>query len=175
MKGTVIWFTGLSAAGKTTIAKAVSAVLKEKSEKHEILDGDILRKHITSDLGFSHEDREKNLARATFIAKLLARNNVIVLSAFITPYNSVRRKIRSELEGDSNFVEVYVKASLETCKKRCYKGLYAKAEKGIIKNFTGISDPFEEPENADLVLDTENKTIEECSEEVLKFIENLKN
>ena len=173
-KGVVVWFTGLSCAGKTTIADAVSDTLRKKEIRCERLDGDILREHITKDLGFSKKDREKNLERATFIAKILARNGVVVLSSFITPYEFIRRKIRTELEKEATFIEVYVKASLETCKKRDYKGLYEKAEKGIIKNFTGISDPFEEPENADLILDTENKTVEECSEEVLRFIEKLK-
>ena len=172
-KGIVVWFTGLPVAGKTTIADAVSDVLRKKEIRCERLDGDILRKHITKDLGFSKKDREKNLERATFIAKILARNGVVVLSSFITPYESVRQKIRKELEKEATFIEVYVKASLETCKKRDYKGLYEKAEKGLIKNFTGISDPFEKPETPDLILDTENKTVEECKEEVLKYIESL--
>tara|TARA_Y100000294_G_scaffold63993_1_gene60693 strand:+ start:3593 stop:4513 length:921 start_codon:yes stop_codon:yes gene_type:complete len=169
-KGIVVWFTGLPCSGKSTIANAVFDILKKKDMMVERLDGDILRSTITKDLGFSKEDRMENLRRATFLAKLLARNGVIVLSSFITPYESIRKNVRNELEKDSAFIEVYVKASLETCKKRDEKGMYVKAEKGEIKNFTGINDPFEEPKNADIVLDTEEKTVNECVKEVINFL-----
>ncbi|MCF7861785.1 adenylyl-sulfate kinase [Candidatus Woesearchaeota archaeon] len=172
-KGVVLWFTGLPFSGKTTIANAVADRLKEKGFKTERLQSKVLRTVLGKDLGFSKEDREKNLDRATFMAKMLARNGVIVLSSFITPYESIRSKIRSELEKDSTFIEVFLDASVETCKKRDDKGLYEKAQKGEIKDFTGVSDPFEEPKNAEITLDTEKNGVEENVEKVLKYLEGV--
>jgi len=172
-KGVVVWLTGLSASGKTTTANAVSDELLKRGIRTERLDGDVLREHLTKDLGFSKKDREENLMRAAFVAKLLARNGVIVIASFITPYNKVRDRIRKELEGETHFVEVFVKATVETCAKRDVKGLYAKAMKGEIKNFTGVNDPFDEPKNPELVLDTEKKSVEECAEQVVEIVDSL--
>lgn len=172
-KGVVVWFTGLSGAGKTTIANASTDILRNKGVKTERLDGDVLRKSVTKDLGFTKEDRKKNLERASFIAGVLARNGVVVLSSFITPYKSVRNSLREELGKNSTFIEVYVKASLETCKERDPKGLYKKVEKGEIENFTGIDDPYEEPENPDLVIDTEKLTINQSASKLAEFIESV--
>lgn len=171
--GIIVWFTGLPKAGKTTIADKVCDELEKRGIKSERLDGEILRKTVSKDLGFSKKDRVKNLERATFIAKLLSRHGAVVLCSFITPYEPERRKIRKELEENACFVEVYVKAPLETCKKRDNTGMYKKAGKGEIKYFTGISDPFQEPKRPDLVLDTENKTAEKCVDEVVKYVEKL--
>src|SRR3989338_4431692 len=144
-RGIVVWMTGLPCSGKTTISNLAADVLRQKGLRIERIDGDILRDNITKGLGFTKEDRAENLRRAAFLAKLLSRNGVIVLSSFITPYESIRSQLKKELEKESTFVEVYVKASLDECKKRDVKGMYAKALKGEIKNFTGIDDPFEEP------------------------------
>lgn len=170
MKGVTVWFTGLPCSGKSTIADAVAEVLRKRGYKVERLDGDILRKHISKDLGFSKEDRFENLRRAGFIAKLLTRNGIIVLASFVSPYREIRNELRKEI---GEFMEVYVKASPETCAKRDVKGMWAKAMRGEIKNFTGWDDPYEEPENPELVLDTEKLTLEECVEKVLEKLREL--
>lgn len=172
-KGIVAWLTGLPCSGKSTISNFVADILRQKEYKVERLDGDILRENITKDLGFSKEDRAENLRRATFLAKILSRNGVIVLASFITPYESIRKDIRKELEKEARFIEVHVKASVETCKKRDVKGMYAKALKGEIKNFTGVNDPFEEPKHADIVLDTEKHTAEQCGKQLMDYIESI--
>lgn len=168
-KGLTVWFTGLSAAGKTTIAKAVEIKLKERGIKVERLDGDTVRQSLTKDLGFSKEDRDKNIARVSFVAKLLTRNNVIVLCSFISPYQAERDNARETI---GSFIEVYVKASVEECTKRDPKGLYQKALAGEIENFTGVSDPYEEPENADLVCNTLVESEDESVDKVIKFLED---
>lgn len=167
MKGVTVWFTGLPCSGKTTIADRVAEILKEKGYKVERLDGDIVRKHLTRDLGFSKEDREENLRRVGFVAKLLTRNGVIVLASFVSPYKHIRKYLRNEI---GEFVEVYVKATPEECAKRDVKGMWAKARAGEIKNFTGHDDPYEEPESPELVLDTEKETIEESTQKVINFL-----
>ena len=167
MKGITLWFTGLPCSGKTTIANKVFEILKSKGLKVERLDGDILRTHISKGLGFSKEDRFENLRRAGFIAKLLTRNNVIVLASFVSPYREIRNELRKEIE---NFAEIYVKASKETCIKRDVKGMWKKAMNGEIKNFTGWDAPYEEPENPELVLDTEKETVEESVNKVMEFL-----
>jgi len=171
--GIVVWFTGLPKSGKKTIANLAGDELERKGIISERLDGGILRKTISKDLGFSKENRSINIERAAFIAKLLSRNGTVVLCSFITPYESERRKLRKELEEKASFVEVYVKSSLEICKLRDKGKLYEKAEKGEIKHFTGVSDPFQEPQNPDLITDTENKTAEECAKEIVNYIETL--
>ena len=144
-KGFTLWFTGLPCSGKTTLADALAEDLKAKGMKVERLDGDIVRKGLTRDLGFSAEDRAMNIERVTFVSKLLTRNGVAVLCTFVSPYNSIRRKSREEI---GEYILVYVKASVDSCAERDVKGMWAKAKAGEIKNFTGYDDPFEEPDNA---------------------------
>lgn len=169
-KGFTAWFTGLPCCGKTTIAKKVAEILKEKGYNVEHLDGDIVRKDLTSDLGFSKEDREENLRRVTFIAKILTRNNVIVLASFVSPYRKRREKSRKEI---GNFVEIYVKCSVEECIHRDVKGMYKKALAGEIKEFTGVQDPYEEPENPELVLESDKESVDESVKKVMKKLEEL--
>ncbi len=168
MEGVTVWFTGLPCSGKSTIADRVAEILKEKGYKVERLDGDILRRHISKDLGFSKEDRFENLRRAGFIAKLLTRNGVIVLASFVSPYKEIREELRKEI---GNFIEVYVRASRETCIKRDVKGMWKKAMNGEIKNFTGWDDPYEEPENPDLIIDTDRESVEMSVEKVMRLLE----
>lgn len=156
--GFVLWFTGLSGAGKTTLAKALMPKLQEIGMRVERLDGDTVRQSLTKDLGFSKEDRDMNIERVTFVAKLLSRNNVAVLASFISPYAETRDYVKNET---SNFVEVFVSAPLDVCEDRDVKGMYAKARSGEIKNFTGISDPYEEPVNPDIEVPTHEQTIDE--------------
>jgi adenylylsulfate kinase len=166
--GFVLWFTGLSGAGKTTISLALIPKLQERGVKIERLDGDVVREGLTRDLGFSKEDRDKNIERVTFVAKLLSRNNVGVISAFISPYAATRDMIRNDV---TNFIEVYVSAPLEACEARDVKGMYAKARTGEIKNFTGISDPYEPPTNPELIIPTHEQTLDESVEMVLAYLE----
>lgn len=170
MKGVTVWFTGLPCSGKTTIADKVAEALKAKGHKVERLDGDTVRKGLTSDLGFSREDRDENIKRVTFVANLLTRNGVKVLATFVSPYRERRKKTRMEI-GD--FIEVYVRCSLDECMKRDVKGMYKKALAGEIKDFTGVDDPYEEPENPELVLDTDILSIEECVNKVLMTMDKL--
>ena len=167
-QGFTLWLTGLSGAGKTTIAKLVEAELKRRGVKVERLDGDIVRQSLTRDLGFSKEDRDKNIERVTFVAKLLSRNGIGVIASFISPYQKTRDMVRRET---TNFIEVFVHASLEACAERDVKGLSAKAFAGEIENFTGVSDPYEEPVNPELVLYTERETPEESAERVIAYLE----
>lgn len=167
-KGFTLWFTGLSGSGKTTMAIPIAEKLRERGLKIERLDGDIVRQHLTRDLGFSKEDRDMNIERVTFVAKLLTRNGVGVLCSFISPYRTRRAKSREEI---GEFIEVFVKASVEECARRDVKGMYAKAFAGEIPNFTGVSDPYEEPENPEIVCDTENETLEESTARVIAYLE----
>jgi adenylylsulfate kinase len=167
--GFTIWFTGLSGAGKTTISDLVAPALRERGLKVEVLDGDIVRTNLSKGLGFSKEDRDTNIRRIAFVADLLSRNGVGVITAAISPYAEIRDEAH-EMMGD-RFLEIYVKASVETCAERDVKGLYEKAFKGEIKEFTGVSDPYEPPENPALVLDTENETPEESAQKVVALVE----
>jgi adenylyl-sulfate kinase len=167
-KGFTLWFTGLSGSGKTTMAIPIAEKLRERGLKIERLDGDIVRQHLTRDLGFSKEDRDMNIERVTFVAKLLTRNGVGVLCSFISPYRARRAKSREEI---GEFIEVFVKASVEECARRDVKGMYAKAFAGEIANFTGVSDPYEEPENPEIVCDTEHETLEESTAKVIAYLE----
>ncbi len=167
-QGFVLWFTGLSRSGKSAVADRVYKILKEKGLKLERLDGDIVRRSLSSDLGFSREDREKNIKRVAFVAKLLSGNGVGVIASFISPYKQRREKIRKEV---TNFIEVFCNASLPNCEKRDKKGLYKKARKGEIENFTGISDPYEPPENPEIELKTDKETIQESISKVIKHLE----
>jgi adenylylsulfate kinase len=174
-KGVVVWLTGLSGAGKTTVANSVWDELKKLGIRTERLDGDILRENVTKSLGFSKEDRLENLRRASFLAKLLARNGVVVLASFITPYNEIQEEIRSDIEKQAQFVETYVNASIDECIKRDPKGNYKKALAGKIKGYTGIDDPFEAPKSPEIVLDTENTSVRECSKKLTDHILSLLN
>lgn len=169
-KGVTVWFTGLSGAGKTTISKGVFAELKKRGYKVERLDGDIIRQNLTKGLGFSKEDRDENIRRIGFVAHLLTRNDVIVLVAAISPYRRIREEVRQRI-GD--FVEVYVSAPLEVCEQRDVKGLYEKARAGIIKNFTGIDDPYEEPINPEVICYTDQETVEESIQKVIAKLEDM--
>jgi len=169
-KGVTIWFTGMSGAGKTALALRLEEELRKRGLRVERLDGDIVRQSLTRDLGFSEEDRAKNIERVTFVAKLLTRNGVAVLCSFISPYREVRAKTRQEV---GNFVEVYCHAPLEVLIERDVKGLYKKALAGEIKNFTGISDPYEPPENPDVMIDSGAEPLEESLSKVLHRLEEL--
>ena len=169
-KGVTVWLTGMSGAGKTALAIPLEEKLRQRGLKVERLDGDIVRESLTRDLGFSKEDRDMNIERVTFVAKLLTRNGVAVLCSFISPYRAVRAKVQAEV---GNFVEVYCYAPLETLIDRDVKGLYEKALSGEIKNFTGISDPYEAPENPDVMIDSSTETIEESLDKILRTLEQL--
>ncbi len=158
-KGFVCWFTGLPGSGKTCIAEALAKKLRKYCLKVEILDGDWVRKTINVDAGFTFEERRQHLLRVAWIARLLARNGIIVLCSFVSPYKSVRAEIRKIVEEEVPFIEVFVKCSLKEAIRRDPKGLYRKALKGEIKNMTGINDPYEEPENPEIIIDTEKNSV----------------
>jgi adenylyl-sulfate kinase len=167
-KGFTLWFTGLSGSGKTAIAKRVAEQLRGRDLKVERLDGDIVRQSLTRDLGFSKEDRDKNIERVTFVAKLLTRNGVAVLCSFISPYRERRAKSRREI---GEFIEVFVECPVAVCAERDVKGLYAKAFAGEIEDFTGVSDPYEEPENPEIICHTAQETPEESAAKVIAYLE----
>jgi len=169
-RGVTIWFTGMSGAGKTALAKPLEQELRRRGLKVERLDGDIVRQSLTRDLGFTKEDRDKNIERVTFVAKLLTRNGVAVLCSFISPYRDVRAKVAKEV---GSFVEVYCYAPLEVLIERDVKGLYKKALEGEIENFTGISDPYEPPENADVTIDSGSESVEKSLGKILRKLEEL--
>jgi adenylyl-sulfate kinase len=169
-KGFTLWFTGLSGSGKTALAKVLEPELRRRGLKVERLDGDIVRQSLTRDLGFSKEDRDKNIERVTFVAKLLTRNGVAVLCSFISPYIARRDKSRNEI---GNFVECYVECPLETLIERDAKGLYKKALAGEIQNFTGVSDPYEAPPNPEIAVNSATQTIEESLQIILDRLVEL--
>lgn len=156
--------TGLSGAGKSTLAAAVAAELRRSGVPIEILDGDEVREHLSKGLGFSREDRDTNIRRIGYVAKLLSRNGVGVISAAISPYQATRDEVRRAIP---NFVEVHVNASVEECTRRDVKGLYQKALAGEIAHFTGVSDPYEAPNTPELVVHTEHESVEESAQRVL--------
>lgn len=170
MEGFTVWFTGLSGSGKTTIAKLVGEELRALGLKVEHLDGDQVRKHLCKDLGYTKEDRDKNIERIAYVASLLTRNGVVTLVSVISPYRDARRLARKTI---GRFVEVYTRCPLEVCAKRDPKGLYKKAFNGEIHSFTGVSDPYEEPENAELVVDTDKITPEKAAEMVIQKLVEL--
>jgi adenylyl-sulfate kinase len=170
-KGFVLWMTGLSGSGKTTIAKALLPELQSRGIKVERLDGDVVRESLTRDLGFTAEDRRTNIERVTFVAKLLSRNGVACVCSFISPYQSVRDHVR---DNTTNFLEVFIDAPLDTVIERDVKGLYKKAIAGEIPNFTGISDPFEKPDNPDIHVRTDLQSVEECVGHILGKLEDMK-
>jgi adenylyl-sulfate kinase len=159
-----IWFTGLSGAGKTTLAQLLEAELRALGQKVEVLDGDMVRTSLCKDLGFSREDRERNTQRIGFVCELLSRNGIVAIAASISPYRRGREEIRAKI---GHFVEVYCKCPLEVVIRRDTKGLYRKALNGEIINFTGVSDPYEEPLAAEVILETDRETPERCVERLL--------
>ncbi|MDP5018460.1 MAG: adenylyl-sulfate kinase [Dolichospermum sp.] len=167
-QGTIIWLTGLSGAGKTTIASSVSQELQRRGCRVELLDGDVVRTNLSQGLGFSKEDRDINVRRIGFVANLLSRNGIIAIIAAISPYREIREELK---QTTTNFVEVYVQAPLTVCESRDIKGLYAKARAGQIQNFTGISDPYEEPLNPDIICITDKFTVEQCVSQVVIYLE----
>ncbi len=169
-KGVTVWFTGLSGAGKTTINDALTEKLRDRGLSLEILDGDIVRTNLTKGLGFSKEDRDENVRRIGFVSHLLTRNGVIVLVSAISPYRNIRDEVRNRI-GD--FIEVYVSAPVEVCEQRDVKGLYAKARSGEIKQFTGISDPYEAPLNPEVNCETHKETLEESVNKVIAKLEEM--
>lgn len=169
-KGFTLWFTGLSGAGKTTITNHLVKELRSRGSKLEVLDGDIVRENLSKGLGFSKEDRDTNIRRIAFVANLLSRNGVPVITAAISPYREIRDEAR-EMMGD-RFIEAYVKASVDTCAERDVKGLYKKAFAGEIKEFTGVSDPYEEPLNPELTIDTEAQSPEESAQQIVAYLES---
>jgi len=170
-KGCVIWLTGLPGSGKTTIAREAAKRIRDTGRNVEILDGDEVRKWLSPEAGFSREDRRRHLRRVAHVARLLAKNGVIVLCSFVSPYEDVRKEVREIVESENiRFVEVYTKCSLEECIRRDPKGLYKKALKGEIAMFTGISDIYEEPQNPELIIDTEKETLDESVEKIVGYL-----
>ena len=169
-KGFTLWFTGLACSGKSVLADALAEDLKKRGMNVERLDGDIVRKSLTRDLGFSDDDRRMNIERVTFVAKVLTRNGVAVLASFISPFNDIREYSRKEI---GTYILVYVKCPIEACEERDVKGMYAKARAGEIKKFTGIDSPFEEPDKADIVVETDKQSIEESKIIVLDALEEM--
>ena len=168
-KGFTLWFTGLSGAGKSTISELVSTELISRGSRLEILDGDIVRKNLSKGLGFSKEDRDTNIRRIAFVADLLSRNGTPVITAAISPYREIRDEAR-EMMGD-RFIEVYIEASVDARAERDVKGLYAKAFSGEIKEFTGVSDPYEPPENPEVRLKTEEQEPAESAAQLITYLE----
>ena len=168
-KGFTLWFTGLSGAGKSTITGHLVEELKGRGSKVEVLDGDIVRENLSKGLGFSKEDRDTNIRRIAFVADLLSRNDVPVITAAISPYEEIRAEARELMDG--RFIEAYVKVSLDEAERRDVKGLYKKARAGEIKEFTGVSDPYEAPENPELVIDTESQTPEQSAQQIIDYLE----
>lgn len=169
-KGFTLWFTGLSGAGKTTLAERIDKILREKGMKVEMLDGDVVRTHLSKGLGFSKEDRDTNIKRIGFVCKILTRNGVVAIASAISPYREVRDFVRQDV---GNLVEVYVTAPLETLIERDVKGLYKKALAGEIKNFTGVSDPYEAPLNPEVTVDSSKETPEESVARIMAKLDEL--
>jgi len=169
-RGCTIWFTGLSGAGKSTITEQLVPLLQGRGRKVEVLDGDVVRTNLSKGLGFSKEDRDTNIRRIGFVCNLLSRNGVIAIAAAISPYKNLRDENRALIK---DFVEVYVKVSLETCIQRDVKGLYKKALAGEIKEFTGVSDPYEPPDNPEVICETEKETPIESAQKIVRKLEAL--
>ena len=169
-KGFTVWFTGLSGAGKSTLAEKLGPILQERGLKVELLDGDVIRTSLSKGLGFSKEDRDTNIRRIGFVCDLLTRNGVVAIAAAVSPYREVRDEVRQTV-GD--FVEVFVKCPIDVLAKRDVKGLYSKAMRGEIQNFTGVSDPYEEPLKPELVVKTDRETVEESLQKILTGLAKL--
>ncbi len=173
MTGLVLWFTGLSGAGKSTIAEIVGAELEERGHAVEYLDGDVVRTHLSKGLGFSKEDRDTNIERIGWVASRLARHGATVLVSAISPYAQTRAKARAMVEEQASFVEIHVATSVDECARRDVKGLYEKAFSGEIKEFTGVSDPYEEAASPELRIDTEAHEPEESAQIVVEKLAEL--
>ncbi|MGE7760123.1 adenylyl-sulfate kinase [Peribacillus sp. NPDC097895] len=172
-ESTVLWFTGLSGSGKSTIANAVAKELYNRNIRSYVLDGDNIRHGLNKDLGFSEEDRTENIRRIGEVSKLFVDSGQFVLTAFISPFRADRQIVRDLLE-DGEFIEVYIKCPIEECEVRDPKGLYDKARKGIIKDFTGIDSPYEVPEQPEIILESDQYSIEECVEQVIGYLTSKK-
>ncbi len=168
-KSVILWFTGLSGAGKSTLANAVEALLHEKGKQTYVLDGDNIRQGLCGDLTFSDEDRVENIRRIGEVAKLMVDAGLLTLSAFISPFRADRQRVR-DLVSDGDFIEVYCRCDLSVCEERDVKGLYKKVRAGEIVEFTGISSPYEEPENAEVVVDTDKNSLQESAEQVVDYL-----
>jgi adenylyl-sulfate kinase len=171
--GFTLWFTGLSGSGKSTIAHLVGPELDRRGHIVEYLDGDTVRTHLSKGLGFSKEDRDAHIERVGWVASRLTRHGAVVIAAAISPYEETRRKARELVEQWGPFVEVFVKASVDECARRDVKGLYEKAFKGEIKEFTGVSDPYEEPTSPEVVIDTEELDPEQAARQIVEKLEQL--
>ncbi len=169
--GVTIWFTGLPSSGKSTIADALAGTLREKGFKVERLDGDMIRKNLWGELGYTKQDRDENIRRAAFLAGLLTRNGIMTITTFISPYRELRQYARESIGA---FVEVYVKCPVEICMQRDPKGLYRKALAGEISNFTGVSDPYEEPLNPEVLIDSNKETVEASVTKVMDKLRELR-
>ncbi len=169
-KGFTLWFTGFSGSGKSTISEVIDREFNKRGIKHEILDGDVVRTNLSKGLGFSKADRDTNIRRIGFVCHLLSRNGVVAVSAAISPYRNIRDENRALI---GNFVEVFVNAPLEECEKRDPKGLYKKARAGEIKEFTGVSDPYEEPLNPEVICYTDKETVEESAAKILVKLKDM--
>jgi adenylylsulfate kinase len=170
LKGVTIWLTGLPSSGKSTIARHLERQFKKWKLKAELLDGDVIRTHLSKGLGFSKEDRDTNIKRVGFVCQLLTRNEVAAIVSVVSPYRQTRDDARSTI---GNFVEVFVKTSVTECEKRDVKGLYKKAHAGEIQGFTGVDDPYEEPLRPEVVCETEKETPEQSAAKVLQTLEKL--
>ncbi|MFC8563162.1 adenylyl-sulfate kinase [Peribacillus frigoritolerans] len=170
-KSFILWFTGLSGSGKSTIANMVEGRLHEKGISTYILDGDNLRNGLNEDLGFSSEDRKENIRRIGEVAKIFVDGGIVVLATFISPYISDREDVRKKVQ-QAEFLEIYVKCPLEACRKRDPKGFYKKARKGEVTHFTGISDPYEKPVNPEIIIETSQYSIEECVRQIMNFLKD---
>jgi adenylylsulfate kinase len=171
MKGFTVWFTGLPCSGKSTLALRLKEILNERGiNKIEVLDGDVVRTNLSKGLGFSKEDRDINIRRIGFVCNLLSRNEAIAIAAAISPYRAIRDEVRGMV---TNFVEVYVKAPVEVLTDRDVKGMWKKALAGEIKNFTGVDDPYEEPKNPEVIVETDKETVDESVGKIIKTLEAL--
>jgi adenylylsulfate kinase len=168
-QGFTLWFTGLSGSGKSTISDVIVAEFERRGVPVEVLDGDVVRENLSKGLGFSKEDRDTNIRRIAFVANLVSKHGTPVITAAISPYREIRDEARALMDG--RFVEAYVATSLEECERRDVKGLYAKARSGEIPEFTGVSDPYEPPENPELVVETEGRTPEESAQAIIDYLE----
>lgn len=167
-QGFTLWFTGLSGAGKSTLAQSVAEQLRARGMKVEVLDGDVIRTNLSKGLGFSKEDRDTNIRRIGWVCEVLSRNNVVAIAAAISPYKAIRDEVRAKIE---NFVEIYVEVPLEEAIKRDVKGLYEKALRGEIENFTGVSDPYEPPEDPEVICHTAEESVEESVAKIMTTLE----
>lgn len=170
-KGFVLWFTGLPSSGKTTLARTVEAHLLERGLNVEVLDGDDIRKNLSKGLGFTKEDRDTNIRRVGYVCRLLSRNGVVAIASCISPYKAIRDEIREQAQ---DFVEVYTRCPVEICKERDVKGLYNKALKCEIKGFTGVDDPYEEPDRPEVIVETDKESPEESLNKIIKTLKMLK-